>query len=239
MTPPCRLLILAALLGALPAAAAAQPPRPDLGAVSIEELMTMRVTIASRRSQRAEDVPAAIYVITREAIRRSGLATLPEILRLAPGVQVAQVVSSQWAISIRGFNDLYSNKLLVLVDGRSVYTRTFSGVYWDLQDLMVPDIDRIEVIRGPAGVAWGANAVNGVINIITRHAADTQGTVVDVSAGTFARERVGIRHGGAVGDAAYRVHAQWSGHEPSKPLDGLSFSDAWHRLSTGARVDWG
>jgi iron complex outermembrane receptor protein len=233
-----RPLLLAALVAGLPAAAGAQPPTSDLGSASIEELMNMRVTIASRRSQRAEDVPAAVYVITRDAIQRSGFATLPDILRLAPGVQVAQVVSSRWAISIRGFNDLYSNKLLVLVDGRSVYTRTFSGVYWDLQDLMVSDIERIEVIRGPAGVAWGANAVNGVINIITRDAADTQGTVVHLSAGTFDRERVGVRHGGSFGAAAYRVYSQWSGHGASEPAGGTSFSDGWHRLTSGARVDW-
>ena len=150
--------------------ATAQSAPVDLANATLEELMNIQVTSAARKSQRAEDVPAAIYVITGRDIRQSGLMTLPEILRLAPGVQVAQVSASKWAVSIRGFNSPYSNKLLVLIDGRSVYSRAFSGVFWDLNEVMVSDIDRIEVIRGPGGVAWGANAVNGVISIITRPA---------------------------------------------------------------------
>jgi iron complex outermembrane recepter protein len=237
MMTTLRSVLLAGLaLAALPAQAAAQRRPADLGMATIEELMDMRVTTAGRRSQRAEDVPAAIYVITREAIRQSGLASVPEILRLAPGVQVAQVSASRWAISIRGFNDLYSNKLLVLIDGRSVYSRTFSGVFWDMQDVVVADIDRIEVIRGPGGVAWGANAVNGVINIITRPASETQGTSVDLSVGTSARGRGGIRHGGTVGAAAYRVFSQWTGFASNGSDSG--FDDRWHSLTSGARVDW-
>ena len=154
--------------------------------------MDINVTSAARKKQRAQDVPAAIYVITSSDIRQSGLMTLPEILRLAPGVQVAQVSAGRWAVSIRGFNRLYSNKLLVLMDGRSVYSRSFSGVLWDMQDVMASDIERVEIIRGPGGVAWGANAVNGVVNIITRHASETQGLALDAGVGTFARERVGV-----------------------------------------------
>ena len=189
----------------------AQVATPDLANATLEELMDIQVTSAARKSQRAEDVPAAIYVITGRDIRQSGLMTLPEILRLAPGVQVAQVSASKWAVSIRGFNSPFSNKLLVLIDGRSVYSRAFSGVFWDLNEVMVSDIDRIEIIRGPGGVAWGANAVNGVISIITRPAAAQQGLDLRVSAGTFARASLGIRYGGTFGDAAYRVFSQCFG----------------------------
>jgi iron complex outermembrane receptor protein len=200
--------------------------------------MDLRVTSAARKSQRAEDVPAAIYLITQSDIRQSGLMTLPEILRLAPGVQVAQVSGSRWAVSIRGFNDLYSNKLLVLIDGRSVYSRTFSGVLWDVQDVIVSDIDRVEVIRGPGGVAWGANAVNGVINIITRPATESQGLALDASVGTFARERAAIRYGGSIGETAYRVFSQWSGHANSDVATTALFSDRWRTFTSGARMDW-
>jgi len=238
MTNRLGTLLLAGLAaGTFPVVAEAQRPSPNLSEVTIEELMDIRVTTAARKSQRAEDVAAAMYVITRDDIRRSGLATLPEILRLAPGVQVAQVSASKWAISIRGFNNLYANKLLVLVDGRSVYTRTFSGVFWDMLDLAVFDIERIEIIRGPGGVTWGANAVNGVINIITRPAAATRGLALDVSAGTFARERVGVRYGGTAGTAAYRVFSQWSGHSDGRTPEHATYLDGWHSLTSGFRTD--
>ena len=127
------------------------------------------------------------------------MRTLPELFRLVPGVQVAQINSSNWAVSIRGFNDQFSNKLLVLIDGRSIYQRAFSGVFWDAEDMVLDDIDRIEVIRGPGGAVWGANAVNGVINIVTKSAKDTQGTLVRVGAGTFDRAQATARYGGSVG----------------------------------------
>jgi iron complex outermembrane receptor protein len=223
---------------AFPSLSRAQTPPVDLANATLEELMNMQVTSAARKSQRAEDVPAAIYVITAHDIRQSGLMTLPEILRLAPGVQVAQVSASKWAVSIRGFNSPYSNKLLVLVDGRSVYSRTFSGVFWDLNEVMVSDIDRIEVIRGSGGVAWGANAVNGVISIITRPATDQQGLDVRVSAGTFARASVGMRYGGTVGRTAYRVFSQFSEHADSWQSKQPQFLDNWRSSLSGARVDW-
>src|SRR5258708_6459898 len=195
----------------------------DLARVTLEDLMKVTVTSAARKSQRADDVPAAVYVITRDDIRRSGLTTLPELLRLAPGAQVARVNANKWAVSIRGFNDLYSNKLLVLVDGRSVYSRTFGGVFWDMQDLMIQDIDRIEVIRGPGGAGWGSNAVNGVINVITRSAMETVGLSANVSAGSFERERAGFRYGGEEGGAAARAFSPRVGGPrvrgaPSPPL---------------------
>ena len=167
-------LLLAAFM--LSAAVPAQAQAPvDLSAATLEDLMNIEITSASRKEQRAEDVAAAVYVITRDDIRRSGMTSVPDLLRLVPGVQVAQINSNKWAISVRGFNGLYSNKLLVLVDGRSVYNPLFSGVLWDTQDLMLEDVDRIEVIRGPGAAVWGANAVNGVINIITQPANETGG----------------------------------------------------------------
>ena len=165
--------------------------------MSIEDLMNIEITSASRKEQRAEDVAAAVFVITHDDIRRSGMTTMPELLRLVPGVQVAQINSNKWAVSVRGFNALFSNKLLVLVDGRSVYNRIFSGVLWDTEDLMLEDIDRIEVIRGPGAAMWGANAVNGVINIVTKAAADTQGGLVRVEGGR-AGEQAGVRYGGTL-----------------------------------------
>ncbi|HUE85955.1 MAG TPA: TonB-dependent receptor [Vicinamibacterales bacterium] len=238
MTKTLSLILLASVtIWSCPSAAAAQVA-PSLVHATLEELMDIRVTSAARKSQRAEDVPAAIYVITQDDIRQSGLTTLPEILRLAPGVQVAQVSAARWAVSIRGFNSVYANKLLVLIDGRSVYSRTFSGVFWDLQDVMAADIDRIEIIRGAGGAVWGANAVNGVINIITLGAHDTQGLAVAVSAGTAVRGRAGVRYGGSHGNTAYRVFSEWSAYADSANTEPAPFSDRWHSASSGARLDW-
>ena len=169
--------------------------------MSIEDLMNIEITSASRKEQRAADVAAAVFVITHDDIRRSGMTTIPDLLRLAPGVKVAQINANKWAVSVRGFNGLYANKLLVLVDGRSVYNRIFSGVLWDAEDLMLDDIDRIEVIRGPGAAMWGANAVNGVINIVTKTAAETQGGLVRVEAGGFG-EQGAVRYGGTLGRGA-------------------------------------
>jgi iron complex outermembrane recepter protein len=231
-------LFAGVVVAASTVAVRAQGAAPDLANATLEELMNIQVTSAARKSQRAEDVPAAIYVITGRDIRESGLMTLPEVLRLAPGVQVAQVSSSKWAVSIRGFNSPFSNKLLVLIDGRSVYSRAFSGVFWDLQEVMVSDIERIEVIRGPGGVAWGANAVNGVISIMTRPATEQQGLDLRLSAGTFARAGMGIRYGGTVGNAAYRVFSQFSKHADSWPGERSPLSDNWHSSISGVRIDW-
>src|SRR6185503_11456156 len=152
-----------------------------------------------KKKQRLSDSAAAAYVLTNEDIRRSGVTTIPEALRLVPGVEVARITSNTWAITIRGFNERFANKLLVLIDGRSVYTPLFAGVYWDIQDVVLEDIDRIEVIRGPGGTLWGANAVNGVINIITKKASETQGALLSVGAGTeeigFGTARYGMKLG--------------------------------------------
>jgi iron complex outermembrane receptor protein len=220
------------------ATASAQTPRTDWARASLEDLMNIEITTASRTERRADTTPAAVFVITQDDIRRSGLTTLPELFRLVPGMQVAQINSNDWAISARGFNDLWSNKLLVLVDGRSVYTRSFSGVLWSAQDLVLEDIDRIEVIRGPGGSVWGANAVNGVINIVTKSAVDTKGGLVRISDGTYDGRQGLARYGGTIGHMAYRVFSQWSDHNGSLTDRQTDAGDGWNRFTNGFRIDW-
>jgi iron complex outermembrane recepter protein len=223
---------------AFPASGRAQSGSPDLARLSIEDLMNIQITSAAKKEQRAEDVPAAVFVITQDDIRHSGLRSLPELFRLVPGLQVAQLTSSNWAVSIRGFNDQFSNKLLVLIDGRSIYRRTFSGVLWDAEDLVLDDIDRIEVVRGPGGAVWGANAVNGVINIVTKSAKETKGALVRLGGGTFDGTGVTARYGGSFGeDAAYRVYSQWTTRGDTR-LANASADDSWSVLTNGVRVDW-
>ena len=159
----------------IPAAHARPAAARDLTEMSIEDLMSMEVTTVSRKAQRLSDSAAAVFVITNEDIRRSGVTSIPEALRMVPGIEVARISANSWAVTARGFNGQFANKLLVLMDGRSVYSPIYSGVYWDVQDTLLEDVDRIEVIRGPGASLWGANAVNGVINIITRPASQTQG----------------------------------------------------------------
>src|ERR1700691_3096549 len=187
-------------------AAQAQSGQVDLTALQIEDLMNVDVTSASKKEQKLSNVPAAIFVITKEDIHRSGATDIPDLLRMVPGLDVAQVNPGVWAISARGFNGEYANKLLVLIDGRTVYTPTFSGVFWDAQDVPLDSIERIEIIRGPGAAVWGANAVNGVINFTTSSAHDTKRGAVTVDGGTF--EHIGgmIRYGGPLGPrGAYRV----------------------------------
>ena len=166
----------------------------------IAELTKIEITSVSRRSQRLQDVASAVFVITQDDIRRSGATSIPEALRMAPGIQVDRIGTDKWAISIRGFNGRYANKLQVLIDGRSVYTPLFSGTFWEQQDTLMEDIERIEVIRGPAATVWGINSVNGVINVITKKAADTQGTLLTAGGGTFEQGFVGARYGGKIND---------------------------------------
>ena len=166
---------------------AAAPDKKDLSETSLEDLMQLEVTSAARRPQTLSKTPAAVYVITAEDIRRSGALSIPEVLRLAPGLQVARIDSLRYAISSRGFNGEYSNKVLVLIDGRSVYVTGTGSVSWETVDTDLDSIERIEVIGGPAGAVWGANAVNGVINIITRRANDTTGSAAEIGTGTVDR----------------------------------------------------
>lgn len=219
------------------------PPQPqggpgDLTQVSIENLMNMEVTSVSRKEQKLSQVAAAIFVITPEDIRRSAATNIPDLLRMVPGLDVAQINLNTWAISARGFNLQFANKLLVLIDGRAVYTPLFGGVYWDSQDVPLEDIERIEVIRGPGDTVWGANAVNGVINIITKKAADTQGSLVTGGGGTQPQGFGTLQFGGKIKDtASYRVFAKYLNADHFPNLDGQNADDGWHFLHTGFRVD--
>jgi len=218
--------------------AIAQTSQPDLTTASLEDLMNVEVTSASRREQRAADIPAAVYVITRDDIRRSGLTSVPELLRLAPGVEVARIDSSKWAVTIRGSNHRFSDKLLVLVDGRTVYTRQFSGVHWDTLNVMIEDIDRIEVVRGPGGAVWGANAVNGVINIITKSATETQGPAIRASLGNNDGRSVAARYGGTKDAMSYRVYVDSAQHPHTMLDESTAGEDDWTALKVGTRLDW-
>lgn len=180
-------------------AAHAQNAQPDLTTWQIEDLMNVDVTSASRKEQKLSEVPAAVFVITKEDIRRSGPTNIPDWLGMVPGLEVAQINPSIWAISARGFNGQYSNQLLVLIDGRTVYSPIFSGVYWDAQDVALDLIERIEIVRGPGAAIWGANAVNGVINIISKTAKDTQSGMATVSGGTLEHGSGELRYGGPGG----------------------------------------
>lgn len=206
--------------------------------LSIEELMNIQVTSASRRSQKLSEVPSAIFVITQDDIRRSGATSIPEALRMAPGVEVARIGTDKWAISIRGFNGRFADKLQVLMDGRSVYNPLFAGVQWEQQDTLMEDIERIEVIRGPNASVWGANAVNGVINIITKKAADTQGVLFSSGGGSFEHGFAGARYGGKINDDTYyRFYAKGFTRDNMKTTTGESANDQWHSARGGFRID--
>jgi len=212
---------------------------PDVTAMSMEDLMNLQVTSVSKRTQKVADAAAAIFVITQEDIRRSGATSIPEALRLVPGLEVARIDQNKWAIGSRGFNGRFDNKLLVLIDGRSVYTPLFSGVYWNVEDVMLEDVDRIEVIRGPGATLWGANAVNGVINVITKKAKSTQSAVVTAGAGTEERAAGGVRYGGKLGDNMYyRAYTKYFDWGPSAYPSGMTAHDGWDSLRGGFRADW-
>ena len=217
---------------------AADPPSGNLADLSLEELGNIVVTTVSKRAERLSDAAAAVYVITAEDIRRSGVRSLAEALRLAPNLQVAQVSAYGYAISARGFNNSAANKLLVLIDGRSVYNPLFSGVFWDVQNPMLEDIERIEVVSGPGGTLWGTNAVNGVINVITRSSKNTQGTLLAGGGGTR-DSGVVLRYGGAAeADGYYRVYGTYFDRDNSKTESGEAKDDARYMSQGGFRTDW-
>ena len=210
---------------------------PDITELSLEQLTNVVVTSVSRREERLVDAPASIFVITAEDIRRSGVTSIPEALRLAPNLQVARADNNQYAISARGYNNVLANKMLVLIDGRTVYTPLFSGVFWEAQDTMVADIERIEVISGPAATLWGANGVNGVINIRTFSASHTQGAYVSGVAGN--RETgVEARYGSRAGDASWRMYAKYFDRDNLELTTGAPIRDQSRRAATGFRSDW-
>lgn len=206
--------------------------------LDMAELLSVKVTSVSKKTQALSDAPSAIFVISNEDIKRSGATSIPEALRMAPGVDVARVSSSRWAITARGFNGGFANKLLVLIDGRTVYSPTFSGVYWDAQDLMLEDVDRIEVIRGPGATLWGSNAVNGVINIMTKSAKDTQGGLLSAGGGNLETGFGALRYGKKVTEDTYaRVYAKGFQRSEFQALDKAPTDDSWSRQQGGFRID--
>lgn len=211
----------------------------DVTGMDLESLMNAKVVTASKSEERAFDVPAAIYVVTNEDIRRSGFRSIPEALRMVPGMQVAQIASPSWSVASRGFGDEFANKLLVMVDGRSVYTPTFSGVYWDEMNMPLEDVERIEVIRGPGATIWGANAVNGVINIVTKDSKYTQGAYLSGGAGTHERVFGEGRSGGKMGNNGYyRMYSRYYERARTEGVDGQDRRNDWNRLMAGFRTDW-
>ena len=211
---------------------------PTLAGVSLEELMNVRVTTVSREESTVGESPAAVFVVTPEMIHRSGATTIPEVLRMVPGLEVGHIDSSKWAVSARGFAERFSGKMLVQIDGRTVYTPVNAGVYWDTVDYPLEDIERIEVVRGPGASVWGANAVNGIINIITRPAKDTQGGLVTGGGGSEEHGFSTFRFGGKIGDHLnYRVYAKWFERDRGFNLQGNARDD-WRQARTGFRLDW-
>jgi len=215
-----------------------QNPPENLKQLSLEQLGDVEVTTVSKDPQRVLKTPAAIFVITQEDIRRSGATSIPEVLRLAPGVEVARIDADHWSVAIRGLAGQFSKDLLVLIDGRSVYTPLFAGVYWDVQEVMLEDVERIEVVRGPGGTIWGANAVNGVINIITKSAKNTHGALVTLGGGNVDQGTGSVRYGGTAGkDFNYRIYGMGSIRGPEFHSDGDGF-DRWRMGQMGFRTDW-
>jgi iron complex outermembrane recepter protein len=211
----------------------------DLSNASLEQLMNIQVTSVSKKEQKLARTAAAVFVINQEDIRRSGATNIPDLLRMVPGVQVSRIDANAWAISIRGFNTRYSNKVLVLIDGRSVYSSSFSGVFWDQQSVPLEDIERIEVIRGPGATVWGANAVNGIINIITKPAKATQGGLLVAGTGSEDTAQGLLRYGGPAGNnGAYRLFSSYSRIDDSNLPNGIPAVDGWRRIQGGGRADW-
>jgi iron complex outermembrane receptor protein len=210
----------------------------DLSVLSLDELLDLEVVSVAKVPEKLTKTPAAISVITGEDLRRNGVRSIPDALRMVPGLHVYQIDANKWAVSARGFSSRFANKMLVMIDGRTVYSTLFSGVFWDVQDTMIEDIDRIEVIRGPGGTLWGANAVNGVINIITRDSADTQGTLVSLRAENGPDGEVSVRHGGWLSDRlSYRVYGKYFDRDSFERPDGADAEDDWHQGRGGFRMD--
>ncbi len=208
--------------------------------LTLEQLGDIEVTIVSKEPEQIRRAPGAVTVITQEDIRRSGATSLPEVLRMAPGVAVARIDSDHWSVGIRGFGDQFSKSVLVMIDGRSVYTPLFAGINWSVQDTVLEDIDRIEVVRGPGGTVWGANAVNGVINIITKRATDTQGLLVSIGGGNVDHTIASFRYGGGNGGAfSYRMQAKGFVRGPEFHTNALEPAfDTWRMGQLGFRADW-
>ncbi len=245
-----------------PAAPVSGPPAPAAPISELEQLLTRPVEVpalsqvvntVSRQESTVGKSPTAVFVITNEMIRRSGATSIPEALRMAPGVSVARIDSNKWAVGIRGFNDRFAGKTLVQIDGRVIYNPITSGVYWDAQDVLLQDVERIEIIRGPGATVWGSNTLNGIINIITKNSKDTQGALVVAGGGTEEKGFTSVRYGGEIDgeELTYRVYGKWferdngflpsGGSQLSTPPGGIPYTSAkddWRKGQGGFRVDW-
>jgi iron complex outermembrane receptor protein len=227
------------LLGPLLTDGKAQEATPDLGNLSLDSLSSMEITSVSRKEQTLSEAAGAIFVISSEDIRRSGMSNIAELLRTVPGLDVAEIDANKWSITTRGFGERYPDKTLVLLDGRTLYSPLTSGVTWDVQETMLEDIERIEVIRGPGATLWGANAVNGVVNIITKTAKETQRTLISAAAAIQGRDSGAARYGGSLGSRGhYRVYGKYFDRDGSPTPSGGQAPDGWHDLRTGFRADW-
>ena len=232
----CCWTVVAILVGT---GARAQDIPSDYAELSLQELLQTKVKLAARKAETLAASPAAVFLLTRDDIRRLGITSIADALRLVPGFQVARIDGNKWAISARGFNGRFASKLLVQIDGRSVYTPLFSGVYWEAQDVLLEDVERIEVIRGPGATLWGANAVNGIINVVTRKAQETQGG--QISGGIGSEERVSgtLRYGGRFSDNAYyRIYGKYFKRDAFVDSSGNATRDGWDALRGGFRLDW-
>ena len=235
MSPLAPILLLAGLLPQ----SGSDPREPDLMQLSLEELMQIPVTLASRGSQPLQDTPAAVYVLTGDEIRRAGFTSIPEALRMVPGFQVARFSSFGWDLTARGFSGGFSSDLLVMIDGIEVYTPLFAGVWWELQEILIEDVERIEVVRGPVASLWGANTVNGIVHVITKSAHDTQGTLTSLTAGPE-EQRLGYRFGAPLGArGAWRGWMLGTHHEPLVDSSGDPLPEGdWGMVRAGFRGDW-
>ncbi len=216
----------------------ASADQEDLLKLSVEDLLNVEVISVAKKAKSLNDSPAAIFVISHDDIKRIGATSIPEALRLAPGLDVARIDANKWAVSARGFNGRFANKLLVLIDGRSTYSRSFAGVYWENQDVLLEDVDRIEIIRGPGATLWGANAVNGVINIITKHSSDTQGGLLVAGGGSEEHGFGALRYGTKLGsDTTARGYIKGFGRDGNTTESGADAGDGWGKVQGGFRMD--
>src|ERR1039458_3817871 len=231
---------LAILLAGACWASDTPPQSPgDLADASLETLMNVEVSSPGRKEQKLSQTAGAIYVITQEDIRGSGLSSIPEVLRMVPGLQVARIDASSWSVTARGFGGRFADKMLVLIDGGSIYNHLYSGVYWEQNGVPLDDIGRIQVIRGPGATMWGSNAVNGVINIITKPARETQGLTISTGGGNEERGFGSVRYGGSAGDRiSYRAYTEYSQDGPLSTATGQAAHDHWDSAQGGGRLDW-
>lgn len=232
------ILVTVLVSGTFATLCCAQAPPEKLSSMSIQDLLNVEVTSVSKTQQKISDTAAAVYVITQEEIQSSGATNIPDLLHMVPGMDVAQINSNTWAISARGFNGRYADDLMVLLDGRSIYMPTSGGVYRDIVDVPLEDIDRIEVVRSSGGSIWGANAVNGVINIITKKAAEPKGAMVEAGAGNLQPALGTVQYGGAAGkETDYRIYSKYFSESQLPGISGGDGADGWNLLRSGFRVD--